>query len=345
MTRRVAAAALAVVLAARGAAAQAIATVTVTGPASNPILNGLATFSIQTANFTAADLPLRLELQVSVTPTFDGPLFADTTVNGPNATITVPRLLPGSGLLYWRAIALTARAGSVPSAITGPRTAPTHLRLLSPNNPAGQSLTTRRPTFVWHASAIPAAFGGWEFELRVEETATGRLVFPATTNDTTITLASDLEANTSYRWRVKARLRATGDSVEVLSAGSFVVLSDASPLTTLMLTPFPTPFPSASSARTCVWFDVRDDGNVKLDVSDVRGLPVKVIVPGPGTSGYLQAGRYGRPFPGATSGCDDRFSWDGTDAAGRAVPEGIYVIRLQVGGRVIGRKLVYFRGR
>lgn len=339
------AAAVAVVIAAAPIAAQTTPTVVVTGPFANPITDGIATFSIRTADFAPADLPLRLELQVSTKPDFSGVLFADTTVDGSSADIVIPRILPGSGELYWRAFALTARAGSVPSLITGPRAAPTHLKLLSPNNPAGQLLTTRRPTFVWHASNIPPAVGAWDFELHVELTSTGLTTIIASTSDTTLTLAADLEANTSYRWRVRARVRATGDSVEVASTATFVIQPNDAPLATLLLTPFPQPFPTPTSSSTCIWFDLQNAGPVMLDVIDfVHGLPVRQIVPGRDVGGSLPAGRYGRPFPGATSGCDDRFSWDGTDRNGRVVPAGLYIIRLVAGGRRY-TKTVQFRGR
>jgi hypothetical protein len=219
------------------------------------------------------------------------------------------------------------------------------LRLIAPNNPAGQSLTARRPTFTWHASNIPMQFGDWQFELRIEETATGQVVFTANTNDTTITIGTDLETNESYRWRVTARLPATGDSVQAASAASFVILSDANPLTDLMLTPFPTPFPLGAVTSTCVWFDLRVGGKVLLDVSDLTGHIVKTIFPGPGASAFRPQGRYGRPFPGATTGCNDEFSWNGTDRGGRIVPPGIYLIRLLVDGRLISRQHVVFKGR
>lgn len=349
MTRRGAAAAVAVAIATAASAAfapaatQAVPTVQVQGPAGNPITDAVATFTITTANFVPADFPMRLQLQVSTTPDFTVPLLADTTVDGSSATITVPRLLPARALLYWRAVALTARAGSVPSVTTGPITGPLHLRLVSPNNPAGQSLTTRQPTFTWSASRVPPSLGEWTFELRVEETATGIVRLIGTTNDTVLTLAQDLETNTSYRWRVSARLPALDQTVSVQSAGTFVILSDASPLTTLLHNPFPSPFPAAGVSRVCLWFDLAAGGTVSVSVTDLRGMPVRRIVPGrtTGVPAELPAGRYGRPAPGAASGCDDRFSWDGTDESGRRVPGGVYIVHLRANGREFRRRVVF----
>jgi hypothetical protein len=345
MTWRVAAVGAAMLFAAVPVAAQLTARVQVTGPQSNPITDGVGTFSVAATNFLAEDLPLRLELQVSTSPDFSGQLYADTIVNGPSAVITIPRLLPPTGVLYWRAFALTARAGSIPSAVTGPATAPTHLRLIAPNNPAGQSLNTRRPTFVWQSSRIPASVGSWDYELRVEESETGRVRAIANTTDTTVDLAADLESNKSYRWRVLARLRATHDSVNVASFASFVVLSGNAPLATLLFNPFPSPFPSGNVTKLCIWFDLSAAATVTLDILDIRGLPVRTIVPGQGMGAALDAGQYGRPSPGATSGCDSRFEWDGTDAGHRFVPPGIYLVRLKVGGRAAFYKKVDFERR
>ena len=192
--------------------AQAQAAVQVTGPAKATLsTDGIGTFSIVTSGFSAEDLPLRgWSFQISRTADFSGVLFADTTVDEARTPLSSQstHLLHGTGVLFWRVFALTARAGSVPSPVVGPRTAPTNLSLISPNNPSGQSLRTTRPTFVWHASTIPPSVGAWEFEIRVEETATARVVFDGTTTDTTLTAAADLETNDSFRWRVIARLRA-----------------------------------------------------------------------------------------------------------------------------------------
>jgi hypothetical protein len=319
--------------------AQASPTVVVAGPAGNPLVDGIATFTVSALNFLPADLPLRLQLQVSTNPGFDGPLFADTTVDGPVATIRIPRLLPASAQLFWRAFALTARAGSVPSAITGPRTTPiAHLRLLSPNNAAGQSLNTRRPRFTWNASRIPPEFGAWEFTITIEETATGRTVSTSTTPDTTFTAVSDLESNKSYRWRVTARLPRTGDEFTVASLGTFVVLSEDAPLTTVLFDPFPSPFPYNGVGRACIWFDLSENATISLSVIDLRGLTVKNIFSGSTT---FERGRYGRPQAGVPSGCDDRFSWDGTDSRNRTVQPGVYLIVLRAGSKAFRTRVVF----
>ncbi len=120
--------------------------------------------------------------------------------------------------------------------------------------------------------------------------------------DTTLTLPSDLESNKSYRWRVLARLKATGDSVNVASYATFVILSDAAPLTTLLHDPFPSPFPLGSVAKLCIWFDLSAASNVTLDIVDTRGLPVRRLVPAPGIGTAL----VGRAVRTSIAGRDER---------------------------------------
>jgi hypothetical protein len=117
----------------------------------------------------------------------------------------------------------------------------------------------------------------------------------------------------------------------------------ADPLTTLLYQNFPNPFPTATSRATCVWFDLRVTGEVRLDVFTLRGVHVRSLVPGHDVLGRLGPGRYGRGLNG-TSGCDPRFAWDGTGDDGREAPAGVYLIRLRADGRDAVRKAL-FQGR
>jgi hypothetical protein len=119
---------------------------------------------------------------------------------------------------------------------------------------------------------------------------------------------------------------------------------DAAPRATLLYQNFPNPFPTAESATTCVWFDLRDAADVRLDVYDLRGNHVRSLVPAAEVGGVLPAGRYGRATPGGSSGCDPRFAWDGRASDGRTVPTGVYLLRMRAGAVDMTRKMLY-RGR
>jgi hypothetical protein len=326
-------------LAAAGAAG-AQESVRVTGPPGSPIEFIVAPFLIETSGFTT-DPVVALTLQLSATSQFPVPLFADTTVGGATATITLARVLPENATFFYRAVARTQAGRFVTSPLQAFRTG-RRLELLSPNNPNGTTVTERRPTFRWRAARVAPPFRGWLFELRILS-RDAQPLFTQTSTDTVVVLATDLEANTSYQWEVIARL-ATGDTAAVRSAATFVILPPDAPRATLLYQNFPNPFPSATVPTTCVWFDLRLPGRVALDVLDLRGHPVRRLVPGPTVDADLPSGRFGRASPQSGQGCDPRFAWDGTDATGRTVPPGVYLLRLRADGREFYRKAVW-RGR
>ena len=116
----------------------------------------------------------------------------------------------------------------------------------------------------------------------------------------------------------------------------------AAPPATLLYQNFPNPFPTATSATTCVWFDLAEAGPAALDVYDLRGNRVRRLFPAPGDDAHLPAGRYGRGAGG--SGCDGRFAWDGTGEDGRRVPTGVYLLRLHTRGGDQVRKVLFTDG-
>ncbi len=320
-------------------------TVTIDGPTGNPLSVAAPVFTVRAQNFQAVDLPIRLQIQLATMADFnDGAILADTTVDGTVATVAIPRLLPVGVPLYWRAVALTARVGVFPSQTVGPRFAGPHLTLLAPNNPVGQSLETQFPTFSWRASTIPAPLPGWEFELTVEAAPLSAPVVVARTPEQSFTTVEPLEANASYRWRILARFPATGEELVVSSAASFVIRSEDAPLATLLYQNFPNPFPTAMVDRTCLWFDLARAGRVELDILDLRGQPVRRLLPSARVPSPMPPGRYGRPPSGAAGGCDEDFTWDGRTDDGRTVPPGIYLVRFRADGEQELRRIV-FRGR
>ena len=164
---------------------------------------------------------------------------------------------------------------------------------------------------------------------------------PAT--DTVYHAFPALETNTSYLWTVTARL-STGDSIRVQSFSTFVILSANSPIATVLYQNFPDPFPNARLSTTCIWFDLKNQSNVRIDILDLRGNHVARITPGRGLGPTYPPGRYGRAAVGSDSGCDDRLTWDGRDDTGRTVPPGVYLVRF-VGDGVTSTKKLLFKGK
>ncbi len=109
------------------------------------------------------------------------------------------------------------------------------------------------------------------------------------------------------------------------------------PPATLLYQNFPNPFVIATHGRTCLWFDLAHDSAVRLEIVDLRGRMVRTILPAPGFTGVVPAGRYGRD---AGAQCVEPLVWDGTDESGRVVPEGIYLARLVADGEHATRKIV-----
>lgn len=314
--------------------------VTTVGPVGSPIREGTPRFTITTSGFTAGQLPLQLKLEVSLNANFTS-LWADTTVTGTSATIVIPRLLPQGVQIWWRTVARTAQGLPVVENATGPRQTSPWVTLVFPASPVGNTLTTTFPTFEWSAVEIHPPVADWRFVLTVRRGAV--VAYTATvTGETSLTPTIELESNTSYFWYLDA-IAGTGDSIRVTSPASFVILSANAPSATVLFQPFPNPFPNAIVTKTCIWFDIKAVTDVRLNVLDLRGNQVKRIFP----SSELQTfapGRYGRETFGAPTGCDQRFTWDGTDDRGRMVSAGVYLVVFEANG-VRTVKSVLFRGR
>ena len=334
---------LGLLAAAAGALAGQGRSVAIVGPTGNPLREATPRFVISTSGFTAADAPVRLRVQVALSADFAAPFFADTTVTGTSATVVIPRLLPPGVPIWWRVIAQTAAGTLVASNADGPRRTSPWLTLLSPNNLNGSTLNTPRPFFQWSSPAILPPVTSWRYLVVISRSVDGAPVLTATLADTVFQPLEDLESNTSFRWAVTA-VAGTGDSVRVINASSFVITSANTPIATVLFQPFPNPFPNDRLAATCVWFDLRRQSDIRLEVLDLRGNRVATILPGRGLGGTLPPGRYGRAVLGSDSGCDDRLTWNGTDDRGRTVPPGVYLVRF-TGDGVSETRKVLFRGR
>jgi hypothetical protein len=221
---------------------------------------------------------------------------------------------------------------------------PSWLSLITPNSPVGNAFDIRRPLLVWRVAPVVNSIGPWRFDLEI--TTAGRPEVAASgVRDTTFRPFSELQANTSYRWNVRATLP-NGANIRVYSQGSFVITDPPLPTTTLSYQNFPNPFPTAATQSTCFWFDVGEDGVlVSLDVLDLRGNLVKRIVPADDGVERFDAGRYGRGAPGASSNCDNRFVWDGTATDGRTVAPGVYLARFRTNKSAPTYRKIVFTGR
>lgn len=336
-------AALLALLAMSGAAAAATReapVVLVEGPAgSGPLVDLTPSFILRGVGFAEHERPLRLGLQVARGGSFLDGLIVDTTVLADSvATIALTRPLPANADIVWRARAISSAGHVTLSAPSDPRPVSAWVRLVAPDAATGAVVETRRPRFTWVSARTATPPGPWRYDLRVYGQGTGRTAFEARDlSDTTYVAPVDLESNTPYRWEVSARL-ATGDSVLVASAGSFVVLATGLPATTVLYQNFPNPFPTSSASATCVWFDVAVPTHVRLEIFDLQWRLVRRLI-----DEWMPAGRYGRGASPA-GGCDPRHSWDGTGDHDRSVPSGVYLVRLQAGGDQSVRKILYRGG-
>jgi hypothetical protein len=324
------------------ASAQTTGSAVVTGPSGNPIRDGTPAFTITTSGFLPTELPLRIELQVGTAADFST-LFADTTVSGTSASIVIPRLLPQKINIWWRAKIRTAQGANVITDAIGPRQTSPWLTLISPNGLNGTTVDTIVPLFRWTAVATHPPVSPWNFQFIVQRTSDG--FRPITANgltDTTYT-GFPLETNTSYFWAVTATL-STGDSTRVVSFSTFVILSANAPIATVLYQNFPDPFPNTRIATTCIWFDLKNQSSVHIDILDLRGNHVATVTPGRGLGPIFSPGRYGRAAVGSDTGCDDRLTWDGRDDSGRTVPPGVYLVRF-VGDGVTSTKKLLFKGK
>jgi hypothetical protein len=80
--------------------------------------------------------------------------------------------------------------------------------------------------------------------------------------------------------------------------------------------------PNPFGERTTIHFALGSAGNTKLDVFDVRGRLVRVLV-----DRYLESGSYEIP-------------WDGKGPSGRKVPSGVYFGRLRSGSFTQSIKMI-----
>jgi flagellar hook assembly protein FlgD len=85
------------------------------------------------------------------------------------------------------------------------------------------------------------------------------------------------------------------------------------------------PMPNPARNEVNLRFDVRTDGNVRVEVCDVGGRRVRQLL-----DDLLPAGRH-------------VLRWDGRDESSRPVTAGIYFARVHWNGRRVTRRLLLLR--
>ena len=300
------------------------------------------TFAWDAGSPPAGTAPDTFRLQVAIDTGF-ATVTLDTTVTG--SSVTLPRAPQPNTRLYWR---LTARSALGPSEAirrVGPLVVPPWVTLLTLDAPGGESIRDSQPLFAWHAPQVATPPGPLTFDLAVFPAAAGPgspAIAVRGLTDTTYRPGQPLERNLPYRWQIVAHL-GPADSVVVTSSGTFLVLDQSAPATTLLFQNFPNPFPNRALGltTTCIWFDVAAPGNVRLEIFDLRGRLVRHLVPSSQLPGTLDVGRYGRPAGDAAGTCDARLAWDGKDDTGAYVRPGVYLYRLTAPGYQNTKRIVF----
>ncbi|HEX9484985.1 MAG TPA: hypothetical protein VF929_10410 [Gemmatimonadaceae bacterium] len=292
-------------------------------------------------NITLPRIRLRLALDAGI-----GLVVYDSTIAGDVARFTTRRLLPENRDIFAEASVLDNSGQQQVTAHqlagrTGPR-----LQLVQPNGRTGVVILTRQPTFSWRSAQVTAPPGPWIYELFITNVSTQETRSRTRITDSIYTIPDTLQANTSYRWKVVARLANgfAGDSAVAVSQSSFVIAPSDAPVATLLYQNFPNPFPAASSSTTCIWFDLQLNSDVELTILDLRGNRVRTLIPGQLPT-KLASGRYGRLNQLDGGGCDPRLIWDGTADNGRGVPAGVYLVRFRTNTSAESVKKILYLGR
>jgi hypothetical protein len=299
--------------------------------------------TVHAITFADSTAPRRIRLRLALDAGF-GLVVYDSTVAGDDARFTTSRLLPENRDIYAEATVFDGSGRAIRSVITRAGQTGPRLQLIAPTGRSGVALPSRQVQFSWRSATVTIPPGPWVYELAVTNVAS-QITRSYPTADTIFTVPDTLDGDTPYRWRVVARLPngSPADSASAASQSSFVIAPPGEAVATLLYQNFPNPFPAASSATTCVWFDLRTSAHVELMILDLRGHRVKTLIPGRLPSD-LTAGRYGRQGEFEQSGCDPRLAWDGTADDGRTVPPGIYLLRFKAAGILESVKKIVFLG-
>ena len=302
-------------------------------------------FYVRAINFDPATAPRRVRVRMALDQGF-GLVVYDSTISGDEPRFGTVKLLPENRDIFVEASVVDRNGIAIGTARTlGGHTGP-RLRIVSPRGTSDVNFLSRRPSFHWSSAPVSLPPGPWVYELSLTETATQITRSQLGIMDSVYTYPEDLDANTSYRWKVIARLPngLPVDSAVAVGPSTFTIEPSDAVVKTLLYQNFPNPFPAASSASTCFWFDLRTATHVELTILDIRGHLIKTMIPGV-LSSQLTRGRYGRLRDLTSSGCDPTLAWDGTADNGRVVPAGVYLLRVRADGEAESVKKILFLGR
>jgi hypothetical protein len=273
---------------------------------------------------------------------FQDVLITDSVVGTFARRINTP--LPPRSRLFWRVEARSVQGITWTTPAQGPFLVPSWVTLDVLNDPGGTEVSEVEPEFHWTAMDLPGPAGPLAFELQILDDREGEVLlsYPGLAEEHH-RVEEPLPFNVPLRWRVIAQAR-TGAADTVVSAGPFVVTGGENPPVTILYQNFPNPFPNPVEGvwETRVWFDLAEASRVVLAVYDMRGRLVRSLIPGPGCGPVeLPPGVYGREDGPPSDPCTT-FAWDGRDERGSTVSPGVYLLRLQAGGVVEVRRVVYW---
>jgi hypothetical protein len=310
------------------------------GPSTGTLASVTPAFTWD-AGITPAGAPNLFFLRVATDSLLHN-LVIDTIVSTPS--FTPHHGLPPGSRLFWRVVASSVAGVAESTMVAGPAIVPAWVTLLTLAAPQGATIRDTMPLFAWHSALAAAPPGPFSYDVDIypaSRTPNFAVASARGITDTTFRPTAPLERNLPFRWRVIAHLSA--DSQIVTSSGTFLVADASTPVATVLFQNFPNPFPNQTVGlqSTCIWFDVAQQGEVKLEIFDIRGRLVRRLAPSSSVPTTLPAGRYGRPAGDAPGTCDDRFAWDGKDQAGATVRPGVYVYRLTAPGFRDSKRIVY----
>jgi hypothetical protein len=278
---------------------------------------------------------------------FDGDGFDDLAFTAPNQDAAT-HIVAGSGSVIYGGSSVLApgrRAGRPVAARRADGTAPiapglwsganTSVRLRAHARSAGGRTRLRLESEI-KSTSVPFGRTGHAFSAWQPTAA----VVPGLGSSTTFDLAvGGLTAATGYHWRARyrsgspfypftpwlsTRRRGATERAFATSGAARPVGVDPGGPPTRSLALLPAA-PNPCVAGTALAFDLPHAGSVRLDVYDLSGRHVRTLFAGPAPAGR------------------NRATWDGRDAAGRAVRAGAYFLQLAFDGERRDQKAVILR--